>query len=307
MKEQVNLSYLAAHPEICHSQAETLQRSIALETMGSRGLRGLKQYGGYFALMWVCGIIQPERASLLRSSYFWFRHLDDIADGDRALPEGYKSKQEFLQRKWELAGQMFSKQNGPIYGDEEDLLLADYYSKALKLNIDLSKESFSILDTIILDEERARKRRVLTQEELDYSFNQLDFACIGGALKVAGETCEAQDLKALNRAVRTWFNLRDFPKDFKRGIINISREGIFQYGIDLSRLEGLEVFEQVMTYAPMRRWYKDQVVTGRSFLQDGKAEVENLHLKGITRFALNFCFIRPAEGTFNRYADMLAT
>ncbi len=306
MLEQLDLSDLAAHPENCRPQAESLQRSIAWETMARRGIRGFRQYGVYFASMWIGGVINPERAGLLRSSYFWFRHIDDVADGDKPLPKGYKNRQQFLQSKWDLVGQMFSEVNGPIYGDREDLLLADYYSLARKFNIDLSQESFSILDTIILDEERTRSRRVLTSEELTGYFDKLDFACVGGALKVVGETCEREDLSTLTYAVRTWFNLRDFPKDFDSGIINISREDIDQYGIDLSRINGAETFEQVMTYAPLRRWYEYQIVKGRDLLQAGKAEADSLPLKAVSRFVLSYCFIRPAEKTFNKYAEMLA-
>ncbi len=104
MIEQVDLSYLAAHPEVCRPQAEDLQRSIAWETMVTRGLPGFRQYGSYFGLMWLGGLINPERASLVRSSYFWFRHVDDIADGDKPLPRGYQSRQEFLENRWDLVG-----------------------------------------------------------------------------------------------------------------------------------------------------------------------------------------------------------
>ncbi len=305
MTEQVDLSYLAAHPEICRPQAESLQRSIAWETMTSRGIPGFKQYGSYFSLMWICGIVNPQRANLIRSSYFWFRHIDDVADGDKPLPKQYQNKQEFLETKRELIGQLFSQASGPIYGDKEDLLLADYYSTAKKLNVDLSRESFAILDTIILDEERARNRRVLSQEELNSYFYKLDLACGDGALKLVGETFSSEELAMLSWAVRTWFNLRDFPKDLDSGIINISAQDIYLYNIDLDCIEGRPTVEQLMEYDPIKKWYGDQTKAGLNYLDYARADINRLPLKRITRFALNSRFVQPAERAFNRYSQML--
>ncbi|MBU0999978.1 hypothetical protein KKE78_01095 [Patescibacteria group bacterium] len=62
--------------------------------------------------MWVYGLIEPARARLIKSAYFWLRHIDDIADGDKFLPQGYKSKQVFLQSKRELAKRLLSGEDG---------------------------------------------------------------------------------------------------------------------------------------------------------------------------------------------------
>lgn len=304
-REQVDLSYFAVHPEVCHPQAETLQRSIALETMNSRGMRGWKQYGKYFLGMWAYGLFEPERASVIRSAYFWFRYVDDVADGDKPLPPGYQNKQEFLQKRRELTQQVSHPDDNPIYGDREDILLVDYFSLAKRLRIDLTEESFAILDTIILDEERARNRRVLTQQELDDYFNKLDFACIGGALKVAGETCERESLSALSWAVRTTFDLRDFPRDLAQGIINISAEEIAQYEVGLSQVDDIETVEGMVRYTPIRRWYEDQVPRGLDFLQESRGILGQLQLGPLTNFALNTFFIRPVDNVLNRYAKML--
>lgn len=306
MKEQIDLTYFAAHPEICHPQAEELQRSVAWETLSTRGVRGFKQYGKYFLGMWGYGLAYPDEARLIRSAYFWFRHVDDIADRDKSLPEGYESRQEFAEEKKLLAKRLFFQPDASVYGDKEDVLLADYYSIARKMGISLGDESLAILDTIILDEERARHKRILTQQELTEYFDKLDFACIGGALKVPGETRDSSDLSALSWAVRTMFNLRDFPRDFAQGIINISKEDLGRYGVDLAQVERRETVEQLVTYEPMRRWYEDQTRAGGSFLKEAKQLIPGLHLKWRVNQAIGVFFVQPSERTLNKYAKMLA-
>lgn len=305
-KEQVNLSYFAAHPEICHPQAEALQRSIAWETMENRGIQGFKQYGLYFAVMWIGGLKYPEHAKLIRSGNFYWRWVDDVADGDRQLPEEYTTREEFLQRRRNIVQQLFFQPESNIYGEREDILLADYYCVARRLGVDLRQESLAILDSIIWDEERARNRRVLTQDELIEGIDKSDLACISGGLKVAGESCTPYDLSTLSWAVRTRFNLRDFPKDFAQGMINISTEDVEEYGVDLTKVAGRSTVEQLVAYGPMRAWYKNQTAVGRNFLDEALITLDQLDLKWITRLVLNVNFIRPTQSTLNRFAKMLA-
>src|SRR3989344_2175511 len=218
-EEQINLADLISQPEIFRQLADNLQKSIAFEAIKSRGLRGLKQYGRFFALFWAYGLLEPDRAKLLKSSYFWLRHVDDIADGEKALPVNYQSKQEFLQSKRAACKNLFSGKSTAV-GDREDILLVDYLSISRKLGIDLEEESLNVLDTIIFDEERARNRRIPNQQELDDYFQKVDSACVGGAIKVAGDSFQSNDLSDLSWATRIVFNLRDFPRDFAQGIIN---------------------------------------------------------------------------------------
>ncbi len=309
MSEQeplVDLSRFLVYPDLLQKEATRLQRFIAWKTMTNRGVGGFTQYGAFFVGMWVYGLVEPERAGLIRSAYFWLRHIDDVADGDKVLPAGYKSKHNFLQRKIALTEQVFSGGGIDVFGDREDILLVDYYSLAKRLKIDLRDESLAILDTIVLDEERARSRRSLTKEELNSYFDRLDFACVGGGLKVAGETCDSYDLFSLSWAVRTMFNLRDFPKDFAQGIINISREDIADYGIDLGQLKGRDSVERLCAYDPMRKWYEDQVETGLDFLADARKGISEMKLHWVTCCALDFSFVGPTNRVLGKYANMLA-
>ena len=302
----VNLTNLLAQPKRLQAEASQLQRSTAWDTMASRGFRGFKQYGIYFAGMWIGGLRYGEQADLIRSGCFYWRWVDDVADGDRPLPKGYTTRREFLQRRDSVANLLFFHSEETIYGDREDILLAHYYFLARKRGIDLTRESFDILESIVWDEERARNRRVLTQQELNDGLNKLDFACIDGGFKVAEESYSSQDLFALSWAVRTMFNLRDFPKDFAKGIINISAEDIERYEVDLTRLEGRSTIEELIDYGSTRDWYRDQIRYGKNFLDQALSTLGHLRLKWISRAVVNVNFVGPTQRNLDKYAAMLA-
>lgn len=306
MREQIDLAYFAAHPKLCDKEAGSLQRSIAWEAMSSRGLRGFTQYGIYFGGMWVYGAYQPTQAGIIRSGNFYWRWVDDGGDGDIALPPRYSSQEQFLQVKKDLVDGLFANPIRVSFGDRQDILLIHYFLKSKKLGIDLGKESKDILDTLIWDEERARNRRILTQTELNEGLGKLDLACVDGAFKVANEPYSSKDLESLSWAMRIMFNLRDFPKDFSRGIINISAEDIENYGVNLRELDGVTRVEQLLSYEPMRGWYKDQVEQGLGFLQEAGQQTKQMKLRWITRLALGLNFFWPADKTLNRYAQMIA-
>lgn len=304
----INLTgFMHQYPDSRADVVNHLQQSIALDAIKSRGLTGLKQYGRFFVLMSAYGLVDSERASLIRSSYFWFRHVDDIVDGDKPLSQAYQTKQEYLWHKRNLAQKLMDQDGGELHGEKEDFLLVDYFQRARKLGINLGEESLAIIDTIMFDEERSRTRRVSSEQELDEYFYKLDFSCIAGALKAGGEECSADTLGELSWAVRTMFNLRDFPKDFKEGIINISREDIDKYGVDLSQCEGKSSIEELLAYGPMRAWYTDQVEKGLLHFENARSALRLVPLIIPTRVAIALNFVRPTESKLKEIKALLQT
>ncbi len=302
----VNLSYFLKNPKVLESKAGQLQRSIAWETMINRGVGGFTKYGVYFSMMWLTGIRYPTEARLFRSGNFYWRWFDDVVDKDRPLPFQYQSREEFLQSKRDIIESLSLHPATTIYGDRQDILLAHYVFLARKKNIDLTQESLDILRSIEIDLERGRERRIFSQKELDGYFGLLDPACIKGALKVAREDCDPEEFYPLSMAVRTFFNLRDFPKDFGDGLVNISMEDIDKYGVDLTQLQGKSTIEQLLTYEPIKNWYRGQTQSGLKYLDDSKERLDKLKLKSITRFVMWMHFTRPARKNLTKYAQMLA-
>lgn len=246
----------------------------------------------------------PDGAKIIRDGNFYFRLVDDIADDDRPLPVAYKTKQEYLQRRRDVLKRLYAD-NIYASGDEEDVLVVDWMRREKRLGINLRSETFAILDSIIFDEERARFGKVLTQQELDGYFQQLDLACLSGSLKVAGERCSPQKLADLAMAVRIMFNLRDFPEDYTRGIINISREDLDRYDINLACCDGKTTIEELVANPSMKSWYQDQTNLGLQLLQKGREAKKQLGLKIETRAGLWLNFERPVEATLGRYQRLL--
>lgn len=299
-------AYTRANPDNRGRVVGNLQRQIVAETIGSRGIKGLRQYGLFFFSMLVHSAVDPKGATIIKSAYLWFRHVDDVADGDKPLPARYLSKEDFLQSKYQILNNLIYPDGTDLYGEREDLLALDYFQKARRMGITLGAESLAILETIMFDEERARLRRVPTRNELNDYFEKLDFACIGGALKTAQEPHGAKALNSLSWAVRTMFNLRDLPKDLRDGIINIPQEDLDEYGIDLTLCTG-QTLEELLRQENLARWYREQLRAGKDYLVHGREEVKSLKLKLKTRAACKFLFINPSESNFTRIDRLLQT
>ncbi len=302
----VNLSALLAQPEVLEAEAGKLQRSIAWETMVSRGVKGFMKYGIFFGALWVGGIKYPEVTGLFRSGYLYWRYVDDVADNDRPLPQGYNNKTEYLHNKRTTLTRLFDNSTKIFYGERPDILLVYYHSLAARYGIDLTQESFDILDTIIFDEERARQRKVATQAELDVYFAMLDSSYIKGTLKITREDGYTKELSPLSKAVSKFYTLRDFPKDFKQGLINISREDIDKYNVDLSKLDGRSTVAELITYEPIKNWYRDYAEVGLKLLDESDARLGELKLKPLTGFVLRQRYERAAKKGLTRYAQMAA-
>lgn len=304
--EKINLSEFVENPHATIRQANRLHLEIARTAIASRGIEGAMQYGPMFLSFWVYRIRGRDRARALKSSYFWLRHADDIADGDKPLPRGYSSKEDFLLEKKGLARKILTGSATDIFGDKEDVLLLDFAFATRRLNIDLSEETLAILDTIIFDEERSRTGRLPKQAELDDYFDKLDFACVEGGLKLAGENYNKEEVADITMAVRTMFNLRDITKDMRAGIINISSEDIESYGIDLDRCKNATTLSDLLNYDPIRRWYTDQMLACSDYLERSEKSLAGIRMKPETRFALSFNSKRVVRNKLRKLNKLLA-
>ncbi len=304
--QKINLAEFAQNPRDLMKEADRLHIQVARTAILSRGLEGAMQYGPMFLSFWAYRIRGADRARALKSSYFWLRHVDDIADKDKPLPYGYSSRRIFLLEKRELA-KAIMEGTTDVSGDREDILLMDFASATRKLGIDLSQETLAILDTIIFDEERTRTGRVPTRAELDNYFDKLDFACVEGGLRLAGENYDRQGVADITLAVRTMFNLRDLTKDLKVGIINIPSEDIESYGIDLDICRNASSLSELLRYDAIRRWYQDQVSTCSSHMERAEKTLSTIQLKPEVRFALSFNSKRVVKNKLRKFNRLLAT
>ncbi|GEM_PF-5193991 len=302
MKTKIDLVDLVNAPSLCRRTAGRMQAVIAFETLTLRGIGGFRQYGLYFFTFWLYGIFQPTRARAIRDGYFSARYWDDVADRDRPLPQGYATIKEFLDNKSLLVRQIYDpRKPAPLPGDEADAMPADLYLSSQAMGISLLDETLAIFDALKLDAERSN-RRMLTEEELKRAFRKLDYACVNGALKIAGEPYRAELLHDLSNAVRIWYSLRDFPNDMAAGIINISSQDMARYGINPDMCQG--TLPELLAYGPFHEWYAAQAGLGQSYLAAARQTIKETPFKFLTRLALDFNFVSPAERFFSQTANL---
>ena len=310
--ELVNLKPYIDNSDECAKAARKLEWGVALTTMLSRGiirnkkiLPGFAQYGVFFATMLV-GREVTEAGKTISSGYFHLRHGDEIADGDLKTPKEYSSARDYLLRTREVIEQVISPNpQTPIWGNKHDILLVNTINQAKKRGIDLGQEYLAIWDTMIFDEDRRRTGRIPTQAELDTYWRNMDTGCVSGSLKIAGESVSASKLDDLSIATRTMFSIRDFVKDLKDGIVNISVEDVENYGVDMNWCKGKSE-KELLNYRPMRLWFKDQTQLGMDHLSRSTEQMKELSLKRLTRAALKVNFIGPTERGLQRFQQQLA-
>lgn len=311
-KHEISLDHQLHSPQKYSKEVEEIQRQVAWETMRSRGLNGFTQYGVMFSAFWIGGLYRPFEASFFRSGYGILRVYDDVGDQDRPVPAGYDSAGEYLAEKRSLIDEVHRGSRG-LRGEQHDRLLIDAVMRARRMKIDLFKEWGNIMDTIIFDEERSRDRRICTRDELDAYFVKLDSACIDGALKVVGDKKEPK-MDALEVAVRTMFNLRDFAKDFQDGLVNIPGEDVTDYGVNLAGFDGVDFRSmdwdkrmKVLFEDPgLRDWYGDQLEAGKQAFAGSAGILNDENYKSVTRLVLKQLFVNPTASKLNQIERLLA-
>lgn len=295
----MDLASLVDSPDVVDKRARSLRRKVMFETLKIRGFRGVRQYGKMFAAMWLYGLLEPTPSRILNSGYFWLRDIDDKIDGDKIL---HGDKLAYIAQKRELVTQI-ATYSLTIPAEEVDILLLNYIQLSHEQGYSLIDETHAILDAIEFDAKRSQTAYVPTQKELDDYFKKLDFACIEGAMKVAGDADLTSTAFDLSWAVRTWFNLRDFSRDLLSGIINIPVEDIARYGVELDAVKDLAGSDPsiacILSHKPLRSWYSDQLERGESSIEKAAVVIATAPYKGrFTRYALKSRFLQPAAHSF---------
>lgn len=169
----------------------------------------------------------PLRGEFLESYYSLMRYLDDVVDGDVALPEGYSYESEYITEK--IA---FSR-NPVNPKDEVDWLMMYCFGLAEKFGQDFHAETKDILDSLLFDARRRGKSIIFPEAELNYHFHVLDVrGTISATLKVFNDDPgKYKLLESLGMACRHQYDIEDFEADIAAGYINISREECHVFGI----------------------------------------------------------------------------
>lgn len=265
--------------EIKHIKTETpLEKRQRLAAF-VRGLQILK-------------FLRPHRGFLLAAMYLWFRHLDDVIDGDRTYNG---SIADFLQEKYRLV-QAFDQVGCRrlVECDEVDCLLIYSHRAGLEYGFNLAPYISDIFSTIVFDYERAQQPQPLAQEKIDWYFSTLDNATVEAVLLIIGETgLTLSDLAGLNQAVRCHYNIRDLQEDIVRNIVNISQEDLRTFEIDLEKCRKAGSLSEMLRHYPLMQWRNRQIMIMQEGLKHYRQAIAGKRYKWITRLILYAAFIKP--------------
>ena len=259
--------------------------------------RNPSKYGAFLRSMeMVIAIVSflPEgrmRGNFLRAYYMLMRHLDDIADGDRPLPEGNQSATALLDELMEFSA-AWQRGEQPAPRTFLQGLLAYCLRFAGNFDEDFTSETRDILSSLKFDAERRGKDMFFSEHDLQEYFHRCDISgTVRGCLKICNEKPKLEPaFEPLGNAVRIHYNLRDLTEDVRGRLINVSQEDAQRLGISLDALR-----EQGDMHPGVCAWRNEQVALGLRLLEQHRTLVKTLNIQPITRLILWGGYERPAR------------
>ncbi|GAB5526258.1 MAG: hypothetical protein Roseis2KO_41300 [Roseivirga sp.] len=198
-----------------------------------------------------------------KPTYFFCRYVDDLADGDRKLPRGYKNFESFVQRMKTLVE---TGNTGDLTNIER--VLADAVNKLCRKSANhtvIKQELSDFLDSMLIDYNRRIHTTVLTQSELDRLYDRSFSAVLQLTFIGTGTELDRAHITRLGLIQGKLYGLQDLHEDLVSGIINLPQELISATGMSLKQitaapasLEQNEAFQQ---------WRSDELTICYDYLQ----------------------------------------
>jgi hypothetical protein len=206
-----------------------------------------------------------ERGCLSRSVYFFFRHVDDVLDGDMDISE------DPLQYVMNLSAQINS---GNFTGNPEIGNLARYSLGVLERKArpgdNPRQKMIDVLGIMAFDHERARYRLTLSTKQLE-DYYRCTFFPITDLMLIGLESqFRAVDIPALSYSQGRVYSVKDLEADWEVGIINIPKEVL-----DSASLTEHSLSEDVKRNPVVMSWFTGQLLESKKGLlglQAGLAE-----------------------------------
>ncbi len=231
----------------------------------------------------------PNRGNFLELYYVLMRYLDDIADGDLPVPEGYRDNVEYIESKIHFS----THQDNPV--DDMDHLFLHCFHLAERFNEDFHEETRDILNSLLFDAKRNATGKVFPKEELMEHFHLMDIrGTIRATLKIfKDDPSNYLLLEPLGMATRFHYDLEDFESDIAAGYVNITLEDILEFEIDVNTLKDRD--------SPnVYRWFIKQSLSGLELLNQHKANLRSARLSLLARASFPLVYANPAEKYFKK-------
>jgi hypothetical protein len=222
---------------------------LCLEEAGHLVVRSPKYWQLVFT-MYLSSLRDALSAKVLRASYFFCRHIDDVLDGDRYVSDDPKDYVYAILRA------MHNESDGPE--------VVELYRFAVRHLISLANTRGEpdklfrcvIEKAMLFDYKRAQTRRVLTGVELHQYYDDTFAPVMDLALMIAGSSLRSVDMPEAVNVQGHLYSVRDLDRDLRGGIINIPAEELAKSSINVGRPFGRE---EVLADPYLSKWVENEV------------------------------------------------
>ncbi len=266
-------------------QAKQMRLRIYHHMLKTRGwkYRSFLRYLRFFKYI----AIAPVRGEFLESYYVLMRYLDDVVDGDIALPTGYTDESNYIISKIKFS------HNPKDPEDEVDYLMLHCFQLAEKFGKNFQEETSDILESLLFDAKRRNKWIIYSREELTWHFHVLDIrGTIRATLKIFNDDPQKYTLlEPLGNACRYQYDIEDFEDDIAAGYINIPLEDCEQSGIVKEDL--------VNKLSPkVNAWLHHHATDGIDLLNEHHDILSGGHFSLFERLVFKYVYENPARKVF---------
>lgn len=270
-------------------KASELRKDIFNEMLRTRSHKYRLWLMGMEVMAFVATLFGDRgRAEVVVSLYAALHRIDDVADGDVALPKGYSSIVEYVRDKIRFVS------SPGVPRDEVEWLLAYAFALAERVGVNLKEETLDILTSLLFDAERRNPAniRMISRAMLNNLFHRLDIrGTIGLCLKLFHETkMSPENLGQLGEASRIYYTLHDVAEDFRAGLCNIPLEDIERFGIN----------SWDSSSRPIQQWCLEEAQRGLKLLAEHREKRGTRPLRLFTKAVLYLFYERPARKYFER-------
>jgi len=179
----------------------------------------------------MSGILIPRRrVRYLYLCYAYLRWVDNFID-DKT--KNFNEKKDFIENQFKLFSNLADKKEVKIKSNEESYLY-HFISFAVKKDKPiLIKEFGSMIEAMKMDVNRLETDGIFSETELACYITLLNKSMFG---LVHNFMCDDDDFDYENLGELLWYagTLRDFFKDLEDGYVNISREDLENYKININ-------------------------------------------------------------------------
>jgi len=284
LKSLLSLDPYVSTPEM---QAKEMRSKIFSHMLLTRGpkYRSFLRYLHFFKYI----AFAPVRGEFLESYYALMRYLDDIVDGDAALPSGYSDETEYISEKIKFLKDVENPK------DAADFMMRYCFDLAEKFAEDFQTETRDILDSLLFDARRREKGLIFQKDELTRHFHLLDVrGTIRATLKVFKDDPDKYIiLEPLGIACRHQYNLEDFESDIAAGFINIPVEEFERFGI---RKEDLGNYSS----QAIRSWLCYHAAEGMKLLSDHYRRMPKGNFSPLQKAVFKVVYEMPARRVFRK-------